>query len=76
RLNRIKQPAMVYIHPWEMDPNPPEIEGLTPVQRFRTYGSTALFGHKLERLLDDFEFTTIADYIQTQARRPIGFESR
>ena len=76
RLNAGHQPAMVYIHPWEMDPNPPEIEGLTPLQRFRTYGSTALFGHKLERLLNDFEFTTIADYIQTYGKKRIGFEPR
>lgn len=76
KLNAEHQPAMVYIHPWELDPHPPEIEGLTAVQRFRTYGSTALFGAKLERLLDDFEFTTISDYIRAHSRKPIGFERR
>lgn len=74
RLNAQKQPAMVYIHPWELDPNPPGVSGLSPIQRFRVYGSTALFGQKLERLLSDFEFTTITDYINTYGKKRIGFE--
>ncbi|MEW6049824.1 MAG: XrtA system polysaccharide deacetylase [Candidatus Zixiibacteriota bacterium] len=73
-LNKQKLPAMVYIHPWELDPEPPRVEGLSPVQRFRTYGSTAILARKVERLLSEFEFTTISDYLGTISRKRIGFE--
>lgn len=74
-LNRQQLPAMVYMHPWELDPDPPQIEGLTSVQRFRTYGSTALFMQKLDNLLKDFEFVTVGEYVRRGSRRRIGFES-
>lgn len=74
-LNKQKLPAMVYMHPWELDPEPPEIPGLTPVQRFRTYGSTALFMQKLDKLLRDFDFITVGEYVNQFGRRRIGFEN-
>jgi polysaccharide deacetylase family protein (PEP-CTERM system associated) len=74
RLNQQGQPAVVYIHPWEVDPEPPRVEGLTPIQRFRTYGSTDLLEQKLGRLLDDFHFMTMADHIRLTTRNRIGFE--
>lgn len=73
RLNRHGRPAVVYIHPWEIDPEPPPVAGLTAVQRLRTYGSTATLVIKLEKLLRDFRFTTIQHYIQKQRQRQIGF---
>lgn len=73
RLNRHGRPAVVYIHPWEIDPEPPPVAGLTAVQRLRTYGSTATLVIKLEKLLSDFRFTTIQHYIQKQRQRQIGF---
>ncbi|MBU0982452.1 MAG: DUF3473 domain-containing protein, partial [candidate division Zixibacteria bacterium] len=74
KLNRVGRPAVVYVHPWEIDPDPPRIDGLSPVQRFRTYGSTAIFERKLERLVGEFEFTTMIDYIRYTTSQPIGFE--
>ena len=76
RLNRRGQPVVVYIHPWEIDPDPPQIPGLTPLQRIRMYGSTGLLEHKLDRLLTEFEFTTMVDYIRYATRNPIGFGRR
>ena len=73
RLNRHGLPAVVYIHPWEIDPEPPPVAGLTAVQRLRTYGSTATLVMKLEKLLRDFRFTTIQHYIQKRRQRKIGF---
>jgi polysaccharide deacetylase family protein (PEP-CTERM system associated) len=73
RLNRQQMPAMVYIHPWEIDPEPPQIDGLTAVQRFRTYGSTSILSRKLYKLLSDYQFTTISDYVTQYVRKPIGF---
>jgi len=74
RLNDRNRPVVVYVHPWEFDPDPPRIEGLSLIQRFRTYGSTSIFACKLERLLDRFEFTSMADYIGFATKKKIGFD--
>ncbi|MFH1687184.1 MAG: XrtA system polysaccharide deacetylase [bacterium] len=73
RLNRRGQPANVYLHPWELDPDPPQIGKLSMSQRLRSYGSTNIFALKLQRLLSDFSFTTIAQYLKRQRQQPIGF---
>lgn len=74
RLNRQGLPAVVYVHPWEIDPRPPRVDGLKALERFRLYGSTSIFLQKLERLLGDFEFVTAAEYIRLATHKRIGFE--
>ena len=74
RLNRQEQPVVIYVHPWEIDADLPRLGGLTPLQRIRTYGSTRVFYHKLNRLLSDFEFCTVSDYLRQATKRKIGFE--
>jgi polysaccharide deacetylase family protein (PEP-CTERM system associated) len=74
RMNRSGQPLMVYLHPWELDPEPPPVAGLSPVQRFRTYGSTRILEERLSRLLEDFRFVSMQDYIYAATRHRIGFE--
>ena len=76
RLNKNNRPVIVYVHPWEFDPDPPRVDGLTGMQRYRMYGSTAIFYHKLDRLLTEFPFTAMADYLQVLKRRRIGFADR
>ena len=74
KLNKNNYPAVVYLHPWEIDTDPPLLEGLTMMQKFRTYGSTSVFYYKLDKLLSDFEFTTMSDYLKNvKKKRPIGF---
>lgn len=53
------QPAMFYIHPWEIDPAQPRIAApwLTRVRHYRNL-SRAL--PRLERLLNEFQFTSVA----------------
>jgi polysaccharide deacetylase family protein (PEP-CTERM system associated) len=75
-LNQQKIPAMIYVHPWELDPDPPRINGLSAAQKFRTYGSTALFAQKLDKLLSDFEFSSIGDYVAKMGKKRIGFENK
>jgi len=74
RVNRDGLPVMVYMHPWEIDADPPPIRGLSLLQRFRTYGSTDTFEQKLDRLLTDFRFIPVIDYIRSATRQRIGFE--
>jgi polysaccharide deacetylase family protein (PEP-CTERM system associated) len=74
KVNETGQPVMVYVHPWEIDPDPPPVSGLSLVQRLRTYGSTGILEHKLDRLLSDFAFMPVADYVRNITRQRIGFE--
>lgn len=73
RMNHQNQPAIVYIHPWELDPNPPMVEGLSLLQRLRSHGSTNLLAIKLNKLLNDFAFTTMSHYLARVRSRAIGF---
>jgi polysaccharide deacetylase family protein (PEP-CTERM system associated) len=55
---RERMPAMVYVHPWETDPEQPRlpVRGLT---RFRHYVNLHRTVGKLERLLGDFPFAPV-----------------
>jgi polysaccharide deacetylase family protein (PEP-CTERM system associated) len=74
RVNRQGRPVVVYVHPWEFDPEPPRLANLNAVQRLRMYGSTGTFLQKMQRLLSDFECVAMSDYIRQTSQRRIGFE--
>jgi polysaccharide deacetylase family protein (PEP-CTERM system associated) len=61
RINEAnKQPAMVYFHPWEIDPEQPRIAA--PFKsRLRHYTNLAHMERRIERLLQDFKFGTLSD---------------
>jgi len=52
-------PAMIYIHPWEIDPGQPRVEGLKGLRRFRHYARIAKTYDKLDRLFSQVKFTTM-----------------
>ena len=60
RVNeRDRAPACIYFHPWELDPNMCRLPmGL--VARWRTYSGLSGMQRKVERLLEEFEFSTIS----------------
>lgn len=51
--------AVFYIHPWEVDPDQPRIEAGT-ITRVRHYRNLHKTLPRLERLLSEFKFTSIA----------------
>ncbi|HAY21114.1 MAG TPA: hypothetical protein DCY27_02895 [Desulfobacterales bacterium] len=51
------------MHPWELDPECPRLKGLDRRTRFRQYVNLHKTAGRLERLLADFQFGTIAAYI-------------
>jgi polysaccharide deacetylase family protein (PEP-CTERM system associated) len=65
RINEVEmQPAMVYFHPWEIDPDQPRIAA--PLKsRLRHYTKLGGMKAKIERLLHDFRFATISKTITT-----------
>lgn len=57
-LNGQGIPALVYVHPWEMDPDPPRVQ-LGAVKRFVHYARIGAAREKLKQLLSDFRFAPI-----------------
>jgi polysaccharide deacetylase family protein (PEP-CTERM system associated) len=65
-LNRREgQPAVVYLHPWEVDPAQPRLPAGT-LSRFRHYTNLHRMEERLVRLLQDFSFGTMAEVLQTR----------
>jgi polysaccharide deacetylase family protein (PEP-CTERM system associated) len=62
KLNRDGVPAMIYFHPWELETNIPRVE-LSFKNRVRQYGNLNTMLPKVERLLEDFDFMTMGEYI-------------
>jgi polysaccharide deacetylase family protein (PEP-CTERM system associated) len=66
RLNTIeRQPAMVYLHPWEIDPEQPVIQAPWRSQ-FRHYQNLRSTERKLTELLRDFSFAPMEDVLTQQ----------
>ena len=59
RLNRQQQPAMVYLHPWEIDLHQPR-QALPLITSFRHYYNLKHMEVKFKHLLRDFEFAPVA----------------
>lgn len=54
------QPGTFYLHPWEIDPEQPRFE-VPLLTRVRHYGGLAGTWRRLERLVGEFRFTSIAE---------------
>ena len=63
RINRHEgQPAMVYLHPWELDPAQPRLP-VGPLTRFRHLVNVGKTEGRLARLLGDFAFAPAAEVL-------------
>ena len=68
RVNRQGHPAIVYFHPWELDPDQPRMP-LRGLRRFRHYVNLARTADKLRLLLRGLAFTTARAVVEAwQAR--------
>jgi len=65
-INRLGKPFVFYIHPWEIDPDQPKIQGAPLKSRFRHYVNLKRTADRLKRLLRDFSFTTVQEIVQGQ----------
>jgi polysaccharide deacetylase family protein (PEP-CTERM system associated) len=61
--NNNNQPAIIYFHPWEIDPDFPRIE-LSYKNRFIQYYNITVMEKKLKQLLKDYEFVSISQYFK------------
>lgn len=56
RVNAEQQPAVFYLHPWEIDPEQPRMPGVSARTRFRHYLNLDRTEARLRRLLADFSW--------------------
>jgi polysaccharide deacetylase family protein (PEP-CTERM system associated) len=62
-LVREHQPAVVYLHPWELDTGQPRIQA-SALSRFRHYVNIAKVEARLTRLLREFCFAPVRDVLR------------
>lgn len=65
-LNRNLQPFSFYVHPWEIDPEQPQISAAGWLSRWRHSVNLSSTMHKLDRLLARFQFGTMSEVIAQQ----------
>jgi polysaccharide deacetylase family protein (PEP-CTERM system associated) len=63
-INKTGNVAVCYIHPWELDPGKPRIDGL----RWYHYYRLAATEKKFRRLLEQFAFISTEEWIQNERR--------
>ena len=63
RLNDGGFPAVLYLHPRELDPDGPRLR-LSPLKTFAVYGPRSNAGEKLKRILTGFRFGTISELLE------------
>ncbi len=62
RIHGEGQPAIMYVHPWELDLDQPRIR-VTPRERITHYHGRASLERKLHRLLQEFQFAPLKDLL-------------
>lgn len=62
RMNARGAPGVIYLHPWEVDPEQPRLPGRL-TNRFRHYVGLRRTERKLRHLLQRFDFGTTADFL-------------
>jgi polysaccharide deacetylase family protein (PEP-CTERM system associated) len=68
RATRRGTPSVFYIHPWELDPDQPRVN-VSAATRLRHYGGIRRTAPRLERLLSEFSFTSIARHPSLRGNR-------
>lgn len=64
KINR-ERPAIIYLHPWETCPKTPRLD-LPTLSKFITYHKIDSTLNKFERLLKDFEFTSVKNVLHRE----------
>ena len=64
-----RRPAIVYLHPWEVDPGQPRLRA-SRLSRFRHYTNLRRTEPRLERLIRDFRFAPLGDVLEDLSLLP------
>ncbi|MBJ7502280.1 MAG: DUF3473 domain-containing protein [Sphingopyxis sp.] len=69
RMNGEGHPAILYFHPWEIDPGQPRVAGAPIRSKVRHYTGLSAMAGKLRKLLADFDWTRADALLPEQQRR-------
>ena len=71
-----QHPYSFYFHPWEIDPDQPRVQDAPFKSKFRHYVNLSRMQPKLERLIDDFAWTSMREAYATniQEVQPVGLK--
>jgi hypothetical protein len=61
---RAQAPAVLYLHPREVDPDGPRLR-LSPLKRFAAYGTRTDATERISLLLERYRFTTLEEMVGT-----------
>ena len=77
RVNQVDgEAAVFYCHPWEIDPDQPKMHHASAKSRFRHYVNQGRMLGKIDRLLGDFAWGTVAEVIAAPASSRLGAGER
>lgn len=68
-------PGMLYVHPWEVDPDQPRLP-VPALTRLRHYGGIERTLPRLDRMLRDLEFGPVRDWLAAAGQRDAGTTAR
>jgi polysaccharide deacetylase family protein (PEP-CTERM system associated) len=74
KVNSGGLPFVFYLHPWEVDPGQPKIDGISAMTRFRHYVNIEKTEFKLRQLLKDFKVGRIDELLDSVALPALRFE--
>ena len=69
RMNEEGHPAILYFHPWEIDPGQPRVADAPIKSKIRHYSGLAVMAGKLKKLLADFKWTRADALLAEQQAR-------
>lgn len=62
-LNKKNKEFVFYIHPWEVDNKQPVVDDISRFTKFRHYNNIDQCKDRLEKLLQDFRFSTVTEVL-------------
>jgi polysaccharide deacetylase family protein (PEP-CTERM system associated) len=68
RIRSAQPPYVFYIHPWELDPGQPHVDGIAAGYRFRHYTGLKRTERRFAALLGDFAWTTMRELLDAELR--------
>jgi polysaccharide deacetylase family protein (PEP-CTERM system associated) len=66
RILETQAPYVFYIHPWEIDPGQPRMDGVARGYRFRHYVGLAKAERRFASILGDFEWSTMRQVLDAE----------
>ncbi len=63
RILKSDMPYVFYIHPWEVDPGQPRVDGLKRSHRFRHYNNLDVCDKRFDNLLGSFQWRPIGEFL-------------